>query len=229
MRKAVTFDHFDLIAALDYDRAAGAFYGKRGSEWGHGAEVKRVDYVDQREGKGGRFVDFGGQRHSAARLAWFFVNGEWPDRRMRFLDGDHANIAWGNLALTKHRATREGNIARCNDYRKANLKAFRNNHLMNKFGIDHAAYQKKFVEQGGVCMLCAQAETEARGGQVKWLAVDHDHATGQVRDLLCSACNKMVGHAKEDPDRLRKAAAYLERHAGTEKVVPLRVVNEGDA
>lgn len=51
--------------------------------------------------------------------------------------------------------------------------------------------------------------------------VDHDHACcgygrscGKcVRGLLCAPCNLVLGHAKDNPSRLRSAALYLERSA----------------
>jgi hypothetical protein len=41
------------------------------------------------------------------------------------------------------------------------------------------------------------------------LAVDHDHETGQVRALLCSTCNIMIGHAQDDVSILARAIQYL--------------------
>jgi hypothetical protein len=43
--------------------------------------------------------------------------------------------------------------------------------------------------QGGLCYGCRQAEP-VKGRR---LSVDHDHATGLIRGLLCSRCNPIVG------------------------------------
>lgn len=43
------------------------------------------------------------------------------------------------------------------------------------------------------------------------LVVDHDHETMKIRGVLCHWCNVALGMTKDDPDRLRALADYLER------------------
>jgi len=44
------------------------------------------------------------------------------------------------------------------------------------------------------------------------LVVDHNHATGKVRALLCHNCNLTLGRAKDNPNILLSCIDYLNKH-----------------
>ena len=92
--------------------------------------------------------------------------------------------------------------------RRQNLKKF--------FGITPEQYDELFDEQDGVCAICKQPEVVEHHStnEVQCLTVDHDHATGLVRGLLCTKCNKGIGLLRDNPVFLRNAASYLEKDHG---------------
>lgn len=59
--------------------------------------------------------------------------------------------------------------------------------------------------QGGKCAICKSA------GSGK-LHVDHCHESGKVRQLLCNTCNGGLGLFKDNPELMRVAAQYVEKH-----------------
>ena len=64
-----------------------------------------------------------------------------------------------------------------------------------------------------ICGICG---SEPNG---KDLHIDHDHATGAFRGLLCHSCNVGIGHFKEDPEVLDAAKRYLlSRFDSAEKI-----------
>jgi hypothetical protein len=92
--------------------------------------------------------------------------------------------------------------------------------LCRLYGVTLAQYEQMLHSQGGVCAICG-------GGQEgKSLSVDHCHATGQVRGLCCDPCNRALGLLRDDPERMRKAAEYLEAN-GSHLVGILKEVPNG--
>ena len=61
------------------------------------------------------------------------------------------------------------------------------------------------VAQHGACAICGRVP----GPHSRRLAIDHDHATGVVRGLLCYRCNTAIGLLGDDVDTVIAAAAYL--------------------
>jgi hypothetical protein len=61
--------------------------------------------------------------------------------------------------------------------------------LCDNYKLTVEKYDAILAYQGGVCYCCHQAEP-VKGRR---LSVDHDHDTGEVRGLLCSRCNPIIG------------------------------------
>lgn len=85
------------------------------------------------------------------------------------------------------------------------------NRLRREYGITVEDYDAMLLAQGGVCAVCGLNE-RPRAGRVHRLCVDHDHATGRVRGLLCKECNRAEGHLQGDPNRALALAAYMIQH-----------------
>jgi len=65
--------------------------------------------------------------------------------------------------------------------------------------IDKAMLEGLVEKQEGKCAICGRP----------WEVVDHDHATGIVRGLLCQRCNKGIGALGDTSERLSAALDYL--------------------
>lgn len=79
--------------------------------------------------------------------------------------------------------------------------------IEREYGVTHEQWMKMYSDQGGRCASCGDAGG-VPGGETP-LCVDHSHATGRVRGLLCNPCNKLLGFAREDRQRLEMASNYL--------------------
>jgi hypothetical protein len=154
---------------------------------------------------------------------WAFVAdvGERPSPKHRLTRTDQsrpfsvANVYWRApvAGVTPAQLADKNEYMRV--YRATNPDRFRGVHLKKKFGITAEDYDALLAQQGGKCAICRQRERaiNAKTGLPRSLAVDHCHSSNRVRSLLCSYCNTGLGSFFDNPDRLRAAIEYLERHA----------------
>ena len=97
-------------------------------------------------------------------------------------------------------------------------EAARKRNLRIRHHMTVEQYDDLLAFQGGVCAQCRRAR-----GVSRKLAVDHDHTVARElcdhpheescescwRGLLCSTCNDMFGHGRDDIEFFRNAAWYL--------------------
>lgn len=102
----------------------------------------------------------------------------------------------GPRCATHHRTVRRS--------RKAALHEKR---VQDTYGLAPGDYQRLYAAQGGVCAICGP--WSGRNGASRRLSVDHNHATGEVRGLLCRPCNTLVGQFRDNPAVFARGADYL--------------------
>lgn len=104
-------------------------------------------------------------------------------------------------------------------YRTAHIDAVREFYKKNPrtrlaqrlkiYGVTLEQHDEVLNSQNGQCAICKSKTPNRRGS--KRFHVDHCHATGKFRGLLCSRCNMAIGLLKDDVCFLQNAIEYLSK------------------
>lgn len=70
-----------------------------------------------------------------------------------------------------------------------------------RYGICADEYNH-IMQNAKKCDICPNTEG---------LCLDHDHATGKIRGVLCFRCNRALGLFQEDTQRMLNAIHYLQK------------------
>ncbi|MFJ5520182.1 endonuclease VII domain-containing protein [Streptomyces griseoluteus] len=98
----------------------------------------------------------------------------------------------------RNKSSSDGWASYCRSCRKARNEESR---LKRMYGLTAAERDAMVASQRGLCVICLNAPAAH---------VDHCHKTGRVRGVLCFNCNSAIGKLGDDPEAVRRAAAYLE-------------------
>ncbi len=104
-------------------------------------------------------------------------------------------------------------------YKENPEKTNKNNakkNLKRKYGITPEDKENMLKKQNYKCSICGKEIFlfgESKKDMEKIACVDHDHATGEVRGLLCNNCNKGLGNFKDNQEYLSNAISYLKEHS----------------
>ncbi len=79
--------------------------------------------------------------------------------------------------------------------------------LQSDHGISIEQFEQMLEQQNNECSICGKNFTVA----VLKPSVDHCHASGRIRGLLCQPCNVGLGWFRDDTEALTKAVEYLEQ------------------
>lgn len=110
---------------------------------------------------------------------------------------------------------RNANRERLNELERTRNAADRDRRNMNvkrhvikkKYGLTVEEYYLKLQTQECKCAICG---IDISGKKKQQL--DHDHATGAIRDFLCKNCNTALGGFQDSEAILMRAVEYLSRH-----------------
>jgi hypothetical protein len=105
-----------------------------------------------------------------------------------------------------HAQHQEVVLARAKKHYQHNKAHHRATRWMRQYGITPEQYGALLVAQDRRCAICRGKKI---GGGCRYWHVDHDHATGTVRGLLCSSCNNMLARARDSVEVLSRAIKYL--------------------
>ncbi len=88
------------------------------------------------------------------------------------------------------------------EYRAAHPEKERARTRRRRYGVTAMDVEAMLAKQNNVCVICRGLNPDS---------VDHCHAPGRIRGMLCRACNAGLGLFRDDPERMRAAAAHLAR------------------
>ncbi len=125
-------------------------------------------------------------------------------------------------AFPRNRATKDGRATYCKPCHNRIAREQRDrmpggskNYLLKlRYGVELYEVEWMKLQQDGKCAICGIRRAEH---------VDHDHALGTIRGLLCFKCNTGLGLFGDDIALIRESIAYLRSHGVKEASVPYLV------
>jgi len=96
---------------------------------------------------------------------------------------------------------------------RAGLECSRCKNLRQRYGLTKTELEIILVKQKNKCAICSCHIVYGQNIVNKGRAViDHCHSTGAVRDILCNACNTVLGHIENNNLDSAIFSQYLKSH-----------------
>jgi hypothetical protein len=124
----------------------------------------------------------------------------WSKRQRAYYDKYDSSV----LARRNHQAKLKQSAWTPERREKERRRAY-GNRIRKLYGMSLLQYDIILKSQDGKCAICFRADPTGKGS----FHVDHCHQTGEVRGLLCSRCNMMIGMASDSIEVLLRAVSYL--------------------
>lgn len=152
-----------------------------------------------------------GKCKSCYRQDWYAANKQKAlDYRAEYYQQNRLEIREKDR---RYRRVHKDQVNHSNrEWRKRNPEKYKRQMYVSQlkqYGLTPEAYERMLLSQDGACAICRKQNLK--------LCIDHDHASGKVRGLLCYACNNVLGCSKDSEEILRKAIEYLYEHGSAQR------------
>ena len=146
-----------------------------------------------------------------------FIKGNQIGLLTRFQSGHKINLGKKNHFGFKHSENSKSKMSNKTSIKKGQIgdkspawkggikRDRRPYHMKRAYGIETGKYEEMFAKQNGLCAICKQKSGE------KYLSIDHNHETGEIRGLLCKKCNMGLGMFRDSVLILTEAIKYLNK------------------
>jgi hypothetical protein len=167
------------------------------------------------------FSDFGRNQSLGDGLSFYCLpcnrarNNEWYRRKREAMGERVRDLSWvpdgfrwcptcqqavAHQDYIRNSALPSGFGTRCKACHNRLSKAA---YWLRRYGLTREAVDQLRRDQGNACGICGDPDPQH---------LDHDHATGRIRKLLCQRCNQGLGLFRDEPYLLQVAALYVKGH-----------------
>lgn len=125
------------------------------------------------------------------------------------------HLAWRdtNREHVREKSRTNDRVWRSTPSGREKMRARVRKHRLKRYGLTEIDVAVMTATQGNRCAICHVEFSESKYGAAA-KNIDHDHATGLVRGMLCTKCNRGLGLFGDDVARLAKAIEYLAQRSG---------------
>lgn len=116
-----------------------------------------------------------------------------------------------DIIYHKRKKYREENREKIKKHLESTKDKRRVNKITKQYRVTEEFLQEIMNNQLGCCAICN--ESLVSPSSAASYHIDHNHTTGEVRGLLCSKCNFLLGFALDNKDILSSAVSYLIKYS----------------
>lgn len=170
---------------------------QRGVHSGTCCECQRIRQREHNSAYRARVKDTGSSGRATTRGVCGKTTTTLATVRDRAKAASRGNEESVRLAAKRHY---KNNVALVN-------KRSKSNRLLRHLGITLEDYELLMSAHDGKCDICGTTEP---GGAHGTFNLDHCHATGVLRGVLCRRCNTSIGQFEDRVDLLQAAIEYIQ-------------------